>query len=251
MTELAYQADTPSAYVRSFTAHVVAMPPGALVLDRTFFYAVGGGQPADRGRIIGPSGATVEVVDVGRSAGVVLHRLKRSGEAARALHVGDEVRGEIDWERRFEHMRLHTAQHLASALLFTGAGRRTDKAILGKGQATIELEAPVPGGFDLPGWVRSYAAAIAEDRPVRVRHLSHAEYEAAPAPRSGRIPLPSGLDRVRLIEIDGYDAAPCGGTHLASTGEIGPISVEGPTSTAPRRFTFTLQALPASPTPSG
>ncbi|MFI5415688.1 MAG: hypothetical protein ACHQ16_08625, partial [Candidatus Lutacidiplasmatales archaeon] len=76
-------------------------------------------------------------------------------------------------------------------------------------------------------------------------------YEAAPAPRSGRIPLPSGIDRVRLIEIDGYDAAPCGGTHLRSTGPIGPITVEGPTATEPRRFTFTVAGSLASSTPSG
>ncbi|HTT26660.1 MAG TPA: alanyl-tRNA editing protein [Thermoplasmata archaeon] len=251
MTELAYQADTPAAYVPTFTARVVAMPPGAIVLDRTFFYAVGGGQPADRGRLIGPTGIAVEVVDVARSGGVVLHRLRRGGEGARAFHVGDEVRGEIDWDRRFAHMRLHTGQHLASALLFARAGRRTDKAVLGKGQAIIDLEAPPPDGFDVAGWTREYEEAIASDRPVRVRHLTHAEYEAAPAPRSGRIPLPAGIDRVRLIEIEGYDAAPCGGTHLASTGPIAPVRVEGPTPATPRRFTFTLGTAAAPPTPPG
>jgi misacylated tRNA(Ala) deacylase len=251
MTELAYQADGPSAYVRTFTAHVVALPPGAVVLDRTYFYALGGGQPADRGRILGPGGAAVEVVDVGRSAGVVLHRLRKSSGPGGALQIGDEVRGEIDWTRRYEHMRLHTGQHLASALLFSATTLRTDKAVLGKGQAIIDLEGPLPAGFDPDAWVREYEAAIASDRAVRVRHLSLAEYEAAPAPRSGRIPLPSGIDRVRLIEIDGLDAAPCGGTHLSSTGAIAPVSVQPPTPELPKRWTFTPGPRSAPSTPTG
>jgi len=176
---------------------------------------------------------------------------REGGDAVRAFHVGDAVHGEIDWERRFQHMRLHTGQHLASALLFSATGLRTDKAILGKGQATIDLEGSLPAGFDVAGWVRTYEAAIAADRSVQVRHLTLAEYASAPAPRSGRIPLPPGIERVRLIEIDGYDAAPCGGTHLRSTGPIGPIAVAGPSPESPRRWTFTLGAPVAPPTPSG
>lgn len=246
MTELGYQADTDAAYVRSFEAEVVALPPGAVVLDRTYFYAVGGGQPADRGRLVAPTGASVEIADVGRTGGEVLHRLARRSDP-RALAVGMKVRGEIDWERRYAHMRLHTGQHLASALLFRTYGLRTDKAALGQGSARIELEAPLLSEPSFAEWVRSFEDAVAADRAVAVRHLDRGAYEAAPAPRSGRIPLPPGIDRVRLIEIDGLDAAPCGGTHLRRTGEIGPVRFTPPGPTTATRVAFDL-VVPPTPT---
>jgi Ser-tRNA(Ala) deacylase AlaX len=252
VTELLYQADSDAAYVRSFRARVVALPPGAVVLDRTFFYAVGGGQPADRGRLVGPQGQSVPVADVGRSGGYVLHRVgKNRDPSAAPLRVGDEVTGEIDWGRRYEHMRLHTGQHLASALLFARLGLRTQQAMLGRGAATIDLEAPIPANRSFPEFENSFREAVRANRPVRVRHLPRAEYEAAPAPRSGLIPIPSGIDRVRLIEIEGYDASPCGGTHLRDTGAIGGVRFEPPGPAAPARTRFTLEPSDAPTTPVG
>ena len=246
MTELLYQSDIEAGYVPRFEARVVARPPGAVVLDRTYFYAVGGGQPADRGTLTTEAGATVEVVDVARSGGEVLHRLGRRADPG-ALRVGEPVRGEIDWTRRYEHMRLHTGQHLASALLHATYGLRTDKAALGRGSAVIDLERPLGGAPTFSEWVATFEEAVRADRPVQIRHLGRAAYEAAPTARSGRIPLPAGIDRVRLVEIDGYDAAPCGGTHLRRTGEIGRVRFSGPSTTNPARVSFEIER----PTPSG
>lgn len=253
MTELAYQETSDAAYVRSFTARVEALPPGAVVLDRTYFYAVGGGQPADRGRLVGPEGTIVPIVDVARSGGSVLHRVGRSrSPVERPLRSGDTVTGEIDWTRRWEHMRLHTGQHLASALLFELLGLRTREAVLGKGAAVIELESPFPpDGPGFEAFVDRFEAAVRSDRRVQVRHLPRGEYESRPAPRSGLIPLPSGIDRVRLIEIDGLDASPCGGTHLKSTQEIGLVRFEPPTAEHPGRVRFVLSAPSGPATPTG
>jgi misacylated tRNA(Ala) deacylase len=250
MTELLYLRDGDAAYVQRFTAKVTALPPGAVVLDRTFFYAVGGGQPADRGVLATPGGDEVPIADVARSGGVVLHRIGRGGDrAARSLKVGDEVEGRIDWERRFEHMRLHTGQHLASALLFRATGLRTKEAVLGKGQATLELEAPFPSETKFGEWVGTFELSVAGDRPLRVRYQPRAEYERAPPGRSGLIPLPPGVDPVRLIEIDGVDVNPCGGTHLRSTGAIGAVRFTPPPPEAPARIAFTLGPASAA-TPS-
>ena len=123
MTELAYLPTLDAAYERTFTARVVALPPGAVVLDRTLFYPAGGGQPTDRGVLAGPDGVALPVADVVKSGAVVLHRLGRG--ARPSLRIGDEVRGTIDWDRRYGHMRLHTAQHLLSALVFRRTGRKT------------------------------------------------------------------------------------------------------------------------------
>ena len=104
MTELAYLPDLPSAYVRSFRARVTALPPGAVVLDRTYFYPAGGGQPCDRGSLELPDGTSLPVVDVVKSGGSVIHRVKALTAPARTVTVGVEVQGSIDWERRHRHM---------------------------------------------------------------------------------------------------------------------------------------------------
>ena len=168
------------------------------------------------------------------------------------MRIGESVQGAIDWDRRFAHMRLHTGQHLASALLFRSAGLRTRKAVFGGRSGTIDLEAPAPTGSAWGAWLGEFAAAVREDRPVRVRHVDRAEYERSPAPRSGLVPLPTGIDRVRLIDIEGVDAAPCGGTHLRRTGEIGRLRFDAPSAAMPDRVGFTLEGPDdGPPTPSG
>ncbi len=227
MTELAYLADMPSAYVRAFRARVVALPPGAVVLDRTYFYPAGGGQPCDRGTLVG-GGASLQVVDVTHSGPSVLHRTRPSAGAVAGFAVGTEVEGAVDWDRRHQHMRLHTGQHLLSAQVFTRTGLRTRKAVLRDLGATIDLEGPVDGPT-VGALTSSMADAIRAARPVSVRHLPRREWEAQPAAgRSGLVPLPAHVDPVRVVEIDGEDSCPCGGTHVRSTGEIGEIRLAEP-----------------------
>src|SRR5208282_5077100 len=139
MTELAYLADLPSAYVRAFRSRVTALPPGGVVLDRTYFYPTGGGQPADHG-VLRIGEHRWEVTDVGRSGSAVVHRIRAVGGAPRAPPIGEEVEGELDWARRYRHMRLHTGQHLLSARVFSRTGLRTVKANLSGVTATLDLE---------------------------------------------------------------------------------------------------------------
>ncbi len=250
MTELAYLADMDSAYVRTFRARVTARPPGGVVLDRTYFYPVGGGQPADHGTIrVGPDRA-VEVVDVTKSGPAAVHRIRARGGADAALAVGAEVEGEIDWERRHRHMRLHTAQHFLSARIFARTGIRTRRALLGGGGATIDLERAV-GNELLEPLAVDIAEAVAHPRPVSIRHVPRAEWDATPsAGRSGLVPLPPQVDPVRVVEIEAWDACPCGGTHVRSTGEIGTIELRPlvPLPDGAVRVAFTLaDAVRATP----
>lgn len=244
MTELAYLADMTRAYERTFTARVVALPPGAVVLDRTLFYPAGGGQPCDRGTVAADPGVPVPIVDVVKSGGTVLHRFGRhAGPAAAGLRIGAPVTGAIDWERRHLHMRLHTAQHLVSARLFELAGRRTRRASLAGRAAVIDLEAPWP---ESEPWERLVAAVrdvLAHPRPVRVEQVPRADWLKAPGGRSGLVPLPPAVDPVRVIAIEGVDRCPCGGTHVRSTGEIGPLDLPPP---AGARVTLTLDAAAPS-----
>jgi misacylated tRNA(Ala) deacylase len=243
MTEIACLSDPDAAYVRSFRARVDGRPPGALVLDRTYFYPAGGGQPADRGTLRSAGGGEWTVTDVQHRGEAVIHKVQETHPAARPLAVGDELEGTLDWELRYRLMRAHTAQHLTSSLVFETTGIRTRRAVIGAESSSIELERALPDP-EVEAAIRvTVADRIREDRPVELRFLPRAEYEAAPAARSGLAPLPRSVLRVRLIAIQGIDAVPCGGTHVRRTGEIGTVEFEPPRSSGPvDRLAFQLRA---------
>lgn len=230
VTNLAYLADMDSAYVRSFRSRVVALPPGAVVLAQTFFYPTGGGQPADHGTLRGaepPDAPPAEVVDVVKSGNSVLHRVRGSSMALAGLRVGGEVEGAIDWERRHRHMRLHTGQHYLSARIFTRTGRRTRRAALKDDRASLDLDGSL--STEEVEALRHDAAELRKlPRPVRIRYVPRVDWEREPSARSGLVPLPPQVDPVRVIEIDGIDLCPCGGTHVRSTGEVGAIEILSP-----------------------
>ncbi|MGP8158153.1 MAG: alanyl-tRNA editing protein [Thermoplasmata archaeon] len=250
MTELAFLADPAAAYVRSFRARVTALPPGGVVLDRTFFYPTGGGQPNDRGTL-GLSGEEpAEVVDVTKSGASVVHRIRGPPNVLRHLSVGLEVEGNLDWDRRYRHMRLHTGQHLLSARIFARTGLRTRRAQLAGVGAALDLEGHLPPDV-LPLLVEDLAEAVAHPHPVTLRHVPRAEWDRHPfAARSGLVPLPVQVDPVRVVEIEAADVCPCGGTHLRSTREIGRVALRPPVLTdGGDRVGFTLEE-PSLTTPS-
>ncbi|HZY70768.1 MAG TPA: alanyl-tRNA editing protein [Thermoplasmata archaeon] len=248
MTELAYLADTDAAYVQRFRAHVTARPPGGVVLDRTFFYPTGGGQPSDRGTLAF-DGTVVPVEDVTKSGSAVVHRLGRPpGGGGPRVGVGAEVDGGIDWPRRFRHMRLHTGQHLLSARIFTLTQRRTRRAEFGGVVGYVDLDGEWPAGVELEAVAEDVNRLVRDGRTVRVVHVDRADWERSPDPRSGLVPLPKHLEQVRLIAIDGLDRCPCGGTHTRSTAEVGPMALSRAAGSA--RIVFTL-GVDAPPTPSG
>lgn len=248
MTELLYLPRIDDAYRTQFTGRITALPPGAVVLDRTLFYPTGGGQPSDLGTLVLPDGSTLAVEDVARSGVAVLHRTGRRGNGS-GLALGAEVHGTIDWERRHRHMRLHTFQHLLSARIFALHGRRTRRAQLAGHGGYLDVEGPWPDGAAGPV-IEDVRAYLARDHPVRITWLSRADYDRQPGDRSGLVPLPPQVDPVRLVEIEAADRCPCGGTHVARLGEIGAFQVGSPTPLpgGGARVTFTLTGG-APPTP--
>jgi misacylated tRNA(Ala) deacylase len=243
MTVLAYLPSIDDAYVREFRARVVALPPGAVVLDRTYFYPTGGGQPSDLGTLDVADGGRLEVVDVTRSGPSVLHRVRGPPAAVRAVRAGAEVGGTIDWDRRHRHMRLHTGQHLLSARIFARWGRRTRKASLAGTKAVLDLEGGLPDE-GLAVLESDLGEAVSSPRPVVIRQIPRADWDRHPlSARSGLVPLAPTIDPVRVIDIEGLDVCPCGGTHLRSTGEIGSVALQPPTPLPDggTRVTFTLE----------
>jgi alanyl-tRNA synthetase len=205
MTERLYYADS---YLRSFRAQVVEVAAGGLTvyLDRTAFYPASGGQPCDTGSIA--DRAVLDVVDEG---GRIAHRLS----APLGNGVADCA---IDWERRFDHMQQHSGQHLLSAVFAGDFALDTVSFHLGADSATIDLE----GGAADPRTVREAErranAVVFENRPMTVEFEDRAAASGLrkPSEREGTL---------RIVSIAGLDRSACGGTHVRSTGEIGPILI--------------------------
>ncbi|MCS7283003.1 MAG: DHHA1 domain-containing protein [Anaerolineae bacterium] len=217
MTERLYYTDS---YLTSFAARVVERLEWdghpAVVLDRTAFYPTSGGQPSDRGFLNG-----VPVVDVAvrEADGAIVHILEAPLEET-------DVTGRVDWARRFDHMQQHTGQHLLSAACEQLLGTDTVSFHLGTETSTIDLKIPRLAPEALTPVEDLVNQVIWEDRPVRAFLVS---LEDLPSFHLRRPPQVEGP--IRLVEVAGkdggppFDLTPCGGTHVARTGEIGLLKV--------------------------
>ena len=182
----------------------------AVVLDRTAFYPTSGGQPADRGTL---SGVAVVDVAVREEDGAVVHLLEEGLTA-------DRVVGEIDWDRRFDHMQQHTGQHLLSAACERLLDADTVSFHLGAEVCTIDLNVARLPPEAMEPVEELVNRVIWEDRSVTARFVSPEELARLPLRRPPKVKGP-----VRLVEVEGFDLNPCGGTHVAHTGEIGLLKV--------------------------
>lgn len=201
------------AYLREADATVTALDERGVRLDRSIFYPTGGGQPGDTG-VLRWDGGEARIVDaIKADGGDVLHVLAR--ESPRPA-VGTSVRSALDWERRYRHMRMHTAMHVMSSLIngdVTGGQVGADKSRL-----DFNLEGEVP----TKEWVTAELnRLIALDRPVTPQWITDEELAARPElVKTMSVRPPMGAGRVRLLAIEGVDLQACGGTHVARTGEI-------------------------------
>jgi len=217
MTELIFRDD---AYARSAQARVTAVHPTGIELDRTLFYPLGGGQPGDSGALVRADGSRIAVVDArkGDAAGSVMHLL--APDAPRP-ETGEAVTLELDWERRYALMRLHTALHVMSCVVVapvTGGNIAPDKARL---DFDIDMSA-----LDPPRIEEGTNALIARAVDTETVWITDAELDARPElVKTMSVQPPRGAGRVRLLRIPGIDLQPCGGTHVRNIGEIGGIRV--------------------------
>jgi len=215
VTEPLFQQD---AYQRRCTATVVEAGDGGVVLDRTVFYPLGGGQPGDSGVLRAADGREWRVSDA------------RKGEGGRILHLleaglappgpGTAVEASLDWDRRHAHMRMHTCLHLLGSVLrfgVTGGQIAADKG---------RLDFDTQDEIDKEAVTAAVNALVTANQPVRSRWITDEELDRQPElVRTLSVQPPRGAGRIRLLEIPGVDLQPCGGTHVAATGEIGPVAV--------------------------
>jgi alanyl-tRNA synthetase len=204
-----------NSLLRTFEASVVSerVREGApeAALDGTAFYPGGGGQPPDRGML-----GTVAVLDTSEEAGIVWHRL------AAPLSPGIRVSGFLDWTRRFDHMQQHTGQHILSRAFVEAARADTKSFHLGDTAVTIDVEHAGPGA-DLLARVEDRANEIVwEDRAVKTSWTTREEATKLPLRKP-----PDVEGKVRIVEVEGFDWSACGGTHVATAGQVGLIHILG------------------------
>ncbi|HUR68199.1 MAG TPA: alanyl-tRNA editing protein [Candidatus Thermoplasmatota archaeon] len=219
-------------YVRSFDAKVQKTLEDWILLDRTAFYAEGGGQPSDVGRLTWDGGeASVKHVS---KKGAVKHVLEGPAPPA-----GTTVRGEIDWDLRHRHMRMHTSQHILSGVVWKLRAGRTVGNQLHAERSRIDFEPVKFGAEDLREIETEINAILAEDLPVRTYEEDRAALEARlGADRNLLNLVPQSVKRLRVVEVYDpeerdarfgrtIDVCPCAGTHVARTGEIGTFEFVG------------------------
>jgi misacylated tRNA(Ala) deacylase len=217
VTEEMYSTD---AYARSCDATVEQVTDGGVVLDRTIFYARGGGQPGDTGVLRGDAG-DVRVVDTVKEASTLLHRFE--GDPP---DVGVAVIAEIDWDRRHTLMRTHTALHALSAIVFRDYDVKVTGGNMEPGVARMDFELESIDAEFGREVEEKLNAELAADRPVRVSFLPRAEALADPDLIRTKVNLiPESVDPIRVIEIEGLDKQADGGTHVRSTAEVGHVRV--------------------------
>jgi len=209
MTERLYHSD---AYLRTFDAHVIRCWPlndrNAVVLDQTAFYPTSGGQPHDTGTI-----NEMSVVDVYEENGDIVHLI--SGK----LPLGP-VRGQIDWQKRLDHMQQHTGQHILSQAFLVVTGVQTLSFHLGKDASTIDLDTDHLSSEQITHAEDLANTIVMQNRPIIISSLIQEE-----VPRAGLRKPPSVKGTVRVVAVEDFDLTACGGTHLKSTGEIGMIFI--------------------------
>lgn len=213
LTERLYYSDS---HLIEFEARVVDLTDRvsgwtAVVLDRTAFYPTGGGQPSDTGTLNGLR--VVECIDAGD--GGVLHVVQGTAPAR-----GATVQGRVDWARRLDHMQQHTGQHILSQALITLFNAPTKSFRVMEASCEIDVELNNPTTEIIERAVELANNVIWEDRTITIRSVTPEDAAELPLRKE-----PAREGELRLIEIEGFDLTPCGGTHAYRTGEVGMIAV--------------------------
>ena len=234
MTKLLYFDDN---YLQEFDAVVTAVDGNDVVLDQTAFYATGGGQPNDTGKLI-CDGKEYAVSDVKKSQIGPLHVVSEPG-----LKMGDKVHGVIDWKRRYKLMRMHSAAHVLAETVHKIAGAFVNGKQLDLQQSKIDFTLEVFDRTQIQQFAEEANKFVAAGAPVKMYNMKRAEVLKIPGMVKLAERLPPNITEWRIVEIVGVDKQPCGGTHVKDIKEIGTIKAvkaenKGKTK---RRMYYTLE----------
>ena len=209
--------------LREFEARVVERSGREVILDRTAFYPGGGGQPPDKGTL-GTGPISANVVDARREMSEIVHVLDNS-----IPDTVENLRGELDWERRHAHMRHHTALHVLSGVIWKNFGAKVTGGQMRTDRARMDFSFPGEWTAGVVGEIeRLTNEALASARPVKVYRLPREEALRNPDLIRTQVNLvPERVRVIRIVEIEGLDTQADGGTHVANTREVGQMEITG------------------------
>jgi len=219
MTELLYHQES---YLKEFDATITDVVDGGVVLDRTAFYTGGGGQPSDSGTLIA-AGQGYQVTGVKRADGNLVHQIAGDLPAA-----GATVQGVIDWDRRYLLMRTHTALHILCGVVWRDYGALVTGGDMKPGEGRMDFEFENFSAEFVDELEMKVNAEIAENRDIHAHNLTREEADQVPDLIRTKINLlPTNIQEIRTIDINGLDLQADGGTHVANTREVGVIKIVG------------------------
>jgi misacylated tRNA(Ala) deacylase len=216
MTELLYQQDS---YVKEFDASVTKAESKLIFLDKTHFYPTSGGQPGDSGTMIS-AGREYRVLSAKKVGGDVAHEVDSEG-----LKAGDNVHCRLDWEKRYKHMRGHTACHILSHVVNKATGALITGNQIAEDKCRVDFDLENFDREQIKEFEKEANQTIAAAAPVMTSMMPREEAFKIPSVLKLRNVLPPSVDMIRIVEIEGYDTQACGGTHVRNTSEIGGITV--------------------------
>ncbi|HLY76634.1 MAG TPA: alanyl-tRNA editing protein [Thermoplasmata archaeon] len=218
MTDGLYLVD---AYLREFDAHVVSSSGEGVILDRTAFYPEGGGQPADTGRLLSPAGVEWSILGAAKSSHGIVHRVEGVPPP-----VGEAVHGLIDWDRRYACMRYHTGLHILSGVVYQRFGSDITGGQIYIDRARMDLSIPDFDRSVAEQVVAEVNRVVDQDLPIVVRVVPRDELVRNPGLVRVDAQLLPEVEELRVIDIQGFDAQADGGTHVRSTREVGPVTLQ-------------------------
>ena len=239
-TQKLYMDSIKSCYLREFNAEVINIDDNLIELDQTLFYPIGGGQDWDQG-IIKSNNKQINVLEV-KGMNNIIHTVEENHN----LEIGQIIEGEIDWERRYAHMKMHTAQHLISAVAYdlfdcvrtVGNQIRQDRSRIDFNPINFDEEMISDLVLETNEWIKKGAE-------LKVKTMSRDEInEIMPPERTNMDLVPPHIENLRVVVIgDNLDLCPCAGTHIQNISEIGGIEFLGKKSKGKgtQRFSYTLK----------
>jgi misacylated tRNA(Ala) deacylase len=229
-------------YKKEFQSKVTAVYPGIVELEETAFYHLGGGQPSDKGTLNWKDGESI-VYDV-RKKNRIRHMVE--GDLP---EVGDSVEGKLNWDRRYTHMRMHTSQHLVSAIVSDLYGADTVGNQIGSDKSRIDFKPLKLSMNEINNLIDLANEYIAKDISVNISEANRSDLEGNPEIRSSMSSglwklLPKSVTRLRVISIGEIDVCPCAGTHVRSLKEIGRVEFvkRDNKGAGKQRLTYTLNS---------
>ena len=202
-------------YIKDFDATVTKSKKDYVTLDQTAFYPLGGGQPSDTGYLEwdGKKVAVKEVIKKGDSVKHILN-----GERPT---VGTKVHGKIDWEKRYSHMKMHTAQHILSGIIFDDFNARTVGNQIHADYSRVDFHPVKFSDKDLEEITQKFNEIVAKNLPIKIYQEDRESLEKRVDQQRAHLDLlPKFITRLRIVEILGFDVCPCAGTHVKNTSEI-------------------------------